>query len=627
MRSFGFTLILLLLAALACGTAVWQWMGGSFETVLGVPPTPVGERLYTSFQPQDVKFIRVSQSGVIAEFELTKEGWQCTMPWKDRMDPRVAVGIINFTLSMRVENFDEREKVDPVKAGFDDNGVDIRLEGENRTPLVRYKLGKPNPWLATVKDMEKPVPTVMILPRDANRKDHVYVCTGDINANFRDGLRYLRDHHPFYFNPLSLQRIRIRTDEGQLTLARENPNAPWRIVLPMELATNPEAIKSLLEGLFDLYAVKVYDRSEVPPPTSGPLAKTGLIGLTSFGSETETLMEIFPPDPAEARDVKATVSDRPNTVFDLPLKPEPNTITLANLPRTINELRDPKLTNLNIAQIKGILIQPATGAEILISKAPSRPWMVTVLGQSEEANEERLFTLLKTATEGKAIEFVSDAATDFTPWGLDKPILKLRFTGQDAVGGIELAFGTDGKGGYFVNRTGSPAVMRVEQSLVDSIPRRPHEWRQARVWSLDRLNLLAISRKKDAEPPLHLLYNFTSEEWTASGGERDLTPSLVPSRANYLLGVLEGVKATRWLSPDDESAATALQTPSLIFKVLENDVDDMGDIIGRKARDLYLAPGSSGPNPLFYYGRLGGDAQPFLMDKETYQNLATDLLE
>ena len=88
MRSLGFTLLLALTAALVCGVAGWQWMGGNFDSILGVPPTPVGQRLYTAFTPDKVKHIKVSQNGVIATFSLTEKGWQTTSPWKDRMDPR-----------------------------------------------------------------------------------------------------------------------------------------------------------------------------------------------------------------------------------------------------------------------------------------------------------------------------------------------------------------------------------------------------------------------------------------------------------------------------------------------------------------------------------------------------------
>lgn len=626
MRSLGFTLILALLAIVACGLAGWQWKEGNFNSVLGTPPVPLGGRIYSSFTPGEVKHIEISRNGVSASFDLGENGWQATLPWQDRMDPRAAVSIINFTLGLHVEDFADHDEIDEQKAGLKEGGVSVRLEGKDHAPLARYKLGRPTPWLATVKDIEKPVPTVFIHPRDPGRRRFIYSCTGDISPLFKDGLKFLRDHRPFYFNPIALQKIRIRAEQGELTLGRETPKSPWRVVKPLDLATDPAAIKSLIEGLYELQAVKISDRASITLPANGTLAKSRQIALSSFGSDAETVLEIFPPETPESRDVRASISDRPDTIFDLPLKPEPNLVSLADLPLAINDLRDSTLTNLNIQSLRGILIQPATGAEILISRTPPQPWTASIDGQSQDANEERLFTLLKAVTEGRAIGFETDAATDFTPWGLHRPFLKLGFLGQDNQA-INLAFGIDGKGGFFANRLGTPTVMRVDQSLVASIAVRAYEWRPARLWSLDRVNLMAIERKSAAEAPLMLRYVFNPEGWTASRAEKDVTASLDPARANYMLGILEGLKVSRWLSPDDESAAKALLNPTLAFKVIEKATNDTGDFTGLVSREIVLAPGTTGATPAFYYGRLGDGTNPFMLDRDTYGKLATDLFE
>jgi hypothetical protein len=626
MRSLGFTLILALLAILFGTLAGWQWIEGNFYAVLGAPPVPVGQPIYSGFKPAEVKRIHVTRNGLTASFELGEKGWQSTQPWKDRMDPRAAVSIINFTLGMRVEDFAPRDDIDAQKAGLSDSTVEIRLENGKHLQLARYKLGRQTPWLATVKDVEKPVPTVFILPLDEGRKRFIYSATGDISPLFKEGLKFLRDHRPFYFNPVALRTIRIRAEQGELTLGRETPKSPWRIVKPLDLATDPKAMKSLLEGLYELQALKLAERASATPPAKSVTNKSGQVALSSFGSEAETLLEIQPPETPEAREVRATVSDRPDTVFTLPLKPEPNLVSLADLPLAINDLRDPTLTNLSIQSLRGILIQPATGTEILISRTPPKPWMTTISGQSDEANEERLFTLLKAVTEGRAIGFETDAATDFTPWGLHRPFLKLRFLGEDGQG-LELAFGIDGKGGFFVSRVGSPTVMRIDPSLVASIAIRPHEWKPARLWSLDRVNLMQIDRTILPDRTLTLRYDFAVEQWTATQAGQNITATLDPTRANFMLGTLEGLKVTRWLATDDESANKALLTPTLAFKIFEKSTNDLGDFTGITTRDLILAPSTPGANPGFYYGRAGSDPHPFLLDRDTYDKLATELFD
>ena len=626
MRSLAATFVLALAAAAICAMVGWQWRQGNFNSLFGTPPVPVGQRIYTAFTPAEVKHIRISDGTTNATFTLGENGWQATTPWADRMDPRAAVGIINFTLGLRVEDFAQEERINPLKAGLKDHAISIRLENTNHEPLAKYKLGRVTPWKAEVDGAEQPVPTVYVLPRDGNHKHYIYSCTGDITTLFKDDLKFLRDHRPFYFNPVTLRQIRIRSQQGDLTLGRESPQTPWRIVKPLDLPTDPAAMKSLLEGIYELQAVKVTDRASPVAPAADSAVKTGLIALQAFGASKETILEILPPESPEARDVKAAVSDRPNTLFDLPLKPEPGLVSLANLPLSVNDLRDATLTHLNIQSLRGIAILPVTGPVIVISRAPPHPWMAEIDGTEMEANEENLYALLKAITTTRVIGFESDAATDLTPWGLNRPFLTLKLLGRDNQG-LELRFGMDGKGGFFVNRPGTLTVMRVDESLIASIAVRPYEWRHARLWSLNRVYLQAIERKAAGAPPLFLKYHFKDERWEATRDGRDVGSTLDPARANFLLTTLENLKVSRWLSPTDESAAAALANPTLTFTVAEETCDEEGETTGNSIRTLTLAPATQGSEPASYFGRLTSDAHPFLITRDTYQKLAGEVLE
>ena len=482
MRSIGFTFFLAFTAALVTWLAALQWHQGSFDIIFGKAPVAVGKNLYTDFKPEDVKSIELSANGVKATFKLTPNGWQATTPWQDRMDPIAAVAILHVTLGMRVEDLAHEDKVDLSKSGLSQNAIRIQLNDEKGASLATYKLGRISPWSAETEKTEGPVTTLFVQPRGNQRDKHIYLCTGDITPLFKDGMKLIRDHRPFYFNPLTLQKINIHTQQGDLTLSKDTPQSAWRISKPLKLPTDIKAMKTLLEGLYQLRSSKVSDRNEVTLPTTGTATKTNQISITSFGSPQETILEFFPPESPEAQDVKAIVSDRPNAVFDLPLKPQPDIVSLADLPLDVNALRDPTLTHLNVASLRAIKIIPSTSQEILISRNPPEPWMATAEGKSYPANEENLFRLLKAATTTRVIGFESDAATDFTPWGLDRPILNLKFIASEGEA-LELRVGINPKGDYFVNRTGTPTVMKVDASLIDSFPFKAHEWKHSKLWS------------------------------------------------------------------------------------------------------------------------------------------------
>lgn len=632
MRSAVFTIFLALAAAILGVLAVWQVRDGSLTVILGSPPVEIGDKIYPDIQPYSVSSITVHNGEDTAVFVKTETGWRSTTPWQDRMDPRAAIAILTFANTTTAEDLTPRDKIAPALAGFND-GTEIQLKNDNGDSLAFFRLGRRTPWFQLYTEnptKENPtptpttVPTTYLLPLESGRKSHVYAATGDILPLFKDGFRFLRDHRPLYFNPLALEKIRIRTAQGELTLGRANPEAAWRIVKPLDLPTNPAAVKSLLEGLVNLQATKLSDRSEVTLPSNGSTPQNSEIAITPFGSTTETVIDILPPATPDARETQATVSDRPDTLFTLPLRTEPSLVSISDLPLTVNDLRDPTLTNLNISSVRGIAIESATSPTILISRSPPAPWTATIGGKEEPANEQRLYELLKAVTETRAIDFETDAATEnLSTWGLDRPILTLVFLAENNQA-LSIIFGLDKRGNLFAKRKDNPTVMRIENAFLEKVATRPHDWRHARLWSLSKVDLTTLVRTDAGSPPLKLRYQYLSETWKAFSEEKELTGSLDPARANFLLAALENLQVARWLSPTDEAAIAALAKPILTFEITETTVDDFGDPSGEKKRTLILVPD---PKTNLIYGKLNTDPAYFTLTAETYLKLNIPLLD
>ncbi|MEI6674883.1 MAG: DUF4340 domain-containing protein [Verrucomicrobiota bacterium] len=624
MRSLAATLVLVLVTLVVGGLGVWRLVDGNFSAMLGDLPPPPGQRLYASFTPEAVQRIQVSAQGVNAEFVKSASGWQMLQPWQDRMDPRAAIGIIGFTLGMRVEDLAPVEKVRMAETGLADEFIFLRLEGRKGSLLAKYRLGHHTSWQATDPETSEPVPTLFVQPWERNRRTHVFACTGDILSLFKNNLKFLRDHHPFYFHPSTLQKIRIRSTEGELTLGRATAKEPWHIIKPLDLRTDPAAIKALIEGLHNLQAVTVKDRAAVTLPAPAAGTATKQIALTVAGEETEIVLDIYPPETPEASDVLATISDRPNTVFSLPRKPERNLVSLADLPLAVNDLRDATLTNLNIASLQAVSIQPATGPEIFLTREGPKLWTTLLDGSPSQANELRLFELLKAVTNERVIGFESDAATDFSPWGLQRPFLKLNFISQDSRT-LTLRFGMDKSGNLFVNRLGTASVMRIDRSLLSAIAIHAFEWRHARLWSLSRADLVGITRGTPGQAPLKLAYDYLDESWKAELAGKDVSDAINPDRANFLLGAVESLEVTRWLAPAAEEAKAALAKPMLTLEIEERIVNELSEVTGVKRHELKFAPVPGASPPRFYYGSQAVDPHPFLLDSATFEKLAVDL--
>jgi hypothetical protein len=647
MRSIPFTLLLVLVTAGFAVTAALRLFDGSLDRLFGPPATGIGENLYR-FDVDDIHRIRLSGNGVQADCVFENNSWRMLKPWQDRMDPRTADLILQFTLGTRVEDIIPDDKIDSKKAGLRDGTIGVSIEDREGKILARYLLGRRTQWIHRDPETGAEDATVFIQPQDEGRKGFTYACTGDIHPIFKDGLRHLRDHHPFLFNPIALDTIRIQNGEGELLLARADDHGDpkvqtWRITKPLELRTDPLAVRKLIEDLFKLRALRVTDRSEVTLP-SDEAAGRQRIALRHRGEAEEVVLEILPPVTPEADTVFATVSNRPGTVFELPLKPlapdladdaapdspappaDDGLVSLAGLPDTVNELRNPMLTNIAVEALQGILISSSTSSEILLARGKmNEEWQVrNPAGQLEPLNLLALNRLLVAITQTKVAGFVSDAAVNLAPYGLDRPALKLTFVsfGDER---IELIFGQSRDGVWHAMRVGVPTVVKLGDEFIRGIAIHPWQWRHPSVWSIPAVDLTGFERTIEGRPTLTIGYKLVADSWHARENGIDRSSELATDRANRLVTLLVDLQGESWLAPDDEAARKALARPALTFSLAVMTYDDQGEEAGIARRTLQLAPASDRPDNTIFYGRVDQDPHAFILGTETVRLLAVDL--
>jgi hypothetical protein len=624
MRSGFFTLILALAAFLAAGLVAVGLITGNLNYVFGVPPTPVGKNIYQDLQPSRIRRITLTSDGTTAELHLENGIWMALRPFNDRADPRFAKAIIDFTRGAKVEDAIPMAKIDGDLIGLRAGTIMVRLEDASARPAAKYIIGRRTAWSAEDPESGELIPTVFIRPMDRRRKDHVYACSGDIHPLVRDGFRFLRDHRPFYFHPDGLDRVRVRNSDGEFTLARDSPASPWRIIKPLQLRTDVKAVSKLLGGLYELTATRVTEREDLVLPDPAEGTELGEIAISSFGSDTETVLTLYPT--ADNTTSLATVTGR-DGVFELPIKPKADAdlVTLALLPLSVNALRDQTLTQLAVGNLASITISNPEEEPIVLQRNPGAAWMIKRDGRMRPLNEKQLFSMLKAITETKVADFATDAATDFSPYGLDAPALRLRFTstGGDA---LVLAFGRGPDGMLYARRDGSNSVVRVEDSILSDIGIRAHHWRSPALWSLTRGDVIAIVRKTSNQPDLILSYNDSLEKWSAQRDGKDVSVDLNPNRADYLLNQIASLQVSGWLSAGSSEAALALAKPPLVIELQVRRINDFGEQIAIDRHTLSIAPVSDSPQNQFYYAHLSSEPNLFMLDQPTVLDLLTDVL-
>ncbi|MCU0796380.1 MAG: DUF4340 domain-containing protein [Akkermansiaceae bacterium] len=635
MRSFIVTFLLAIAALLSTGLGVIGLSDARFSRLLGSPATAIGETLY-DFDAGEVTDIYLFGNGVSAHCQRTRAGWQIKAPWEDRMDPRAVQKLLEFTLGTRVEGAIPADKIESTPLKLEngeitqrDGSIALRFAGRDDEPLAKFLLGNRSSWFGTDAESGEMIPTVFVQPRDRNRKDYVYACTdtSDIHKLLGNGFTRLRDHHPFLFHPTVVQSVRLRTREGEMLLSRDAANQLWSITKPLGLQADRERLVSLLQGLYDLEAVTVKNRDEVTLPAETDTA-LDQIALKFFGATQETILSLYPPATEDAKTILATVSDRPDTVFELPLvktaAPDLK-VALQDIPASVNDLRDPTLTNIDPRALRSILISPASGEDVLITRENAADRFKLLVGnQPQEPNETALFALLKTVTEGKVAEFVSDTATELEAYGLDHPFLILRFLGFDGTE-ARLDFGQGPEGKIFAIRSGTTTVVRIDPPMLQVIPLTLWEWRDTRLWRISPPDVIAVARAIGQEAPLELGYEFRSESWKAKVAGKDRSADLNTGRADILLDHLLNLRAGNWLRPRHSAAMAALANPTLRFEIICKTIDDEGNFSGIKSHRIALALVEIPSGGRVCYGLIEGVENPFIVDPSITDQLGVDL--
>ena len=610
---------------------------GNLHQIFGVPPTPQGERLYTDFTPADITKINLSTNGVTAKFSRASGVWMMTEPAQDRMDPRWAKTLIDFSLATRATDVIPNEKIDETQAGLKDGMVYVRLADDEGKARAKYVIGRRTAWITTDAETEELVPTVFLQPRDRSRKSHIYACTGDIRPIFKDGLRYFRDHQPFLFAPSQLQKIHIKSDSSEFMLETTALGQPWRITKPQKLSTETEAVKSLIEkGLFSLRALRVLDKEKVTLPSIEDDMFLR-IAIQSFGQTEPVTLSVYPSADDKANTVYATVSDRPGTVFELPLRPYPDLVSLSELPLTnYNNLRAQNLTGFDHKKLQAITINTAKASPIQLSLPPRGSWRIQLdEATSATLNEVTHYKFIKTITETKVAgfltdnAFLTDEAKDFETYGLKSPLVSIQFRFKDQ-SNILLRIGKTNEG-VFTAHLNHPetlhTIVKLPDDFIARLPLRIKQWKDTRLLAIASIDFINLERNLINQPKLKLNFNYRDEAWESFLNDENTTGTLNIARANKLLETLGDLRVNSWLNSDDQDALNALATPALKLNILKHKLNEFGEHDGYQTHILEVTPVSTTGQSEFFYGRLSGEDDLFLLDRKTALLLALDLFK
>lgn len=683
MRTFRFILLILVTLS-AIGAAVLLTIDGNLSRIIGRTAFSSGERLfpYTREEMSDVSWMRINCVGDTAEFYRRPNGvWWCQKPWDDRMDPRAAAAILQYTYSTSIVDALPLHKIDSASLkefGVKTTPITITLkemseDGKSSSTMARYTLGSPAPWLVDDPENKTTNDTTYMQTDFYGRDNRILVGTGNILPLFKSGIRQLRDHRPLLIHPAMPAVIEINNKGQRIALERKSPNpgTPWKITYPLSLDTDPEMMNVLLGTLQKLTAVRVYNPEEtsVPDMTDDQIITVSIRNFTnrlaadgkSLATEQQPVtLRIYPPsdngNPSEL--VKATVSDR-KAVFELAqtMEAKAEVPGVRNIPLELNLLRSKQLTDIGDYKITGLSIRRGFQDYPTIArfvpgneKEGLKPtWLYTSEGSRyQEANPEQLISLLKTIKLGKVAGFASDKATDFSVYGLDAPRLTLTLSllpkpNEEPRPPVTVFFSRGTDGSWYGRQSGKPTVVMLDDSYMRDLQTNALSWKKKTLLSFNRFNLKEMHLERIGHGgPMILKFDRLDDSWTAMKDGKDETLNINPNRANRYLDELEKINVSAWLPYNDPIAHEALKNPVFRLKLIVRSyketepvqsTDNSGPTFASRPETvdreitMEIAPAGEAGYSKFYYGKINTSPNYFMLNMDAVRLLGASLAE
>jgi len=639
----SFTILLAIITILLCALAVVFTDEDYRQILFGKPSAQAGEKLFNTATLDDVRKITLGNSdGDDAHFYVDDNRWMATRPWQDRADPLFMKALMHFTALLQVEEVIASDEITLSECGLEDGHIRVLMQNESGKNVCQYLIGRQAAWhLPSDGEDKKKSPSIFIQIPSSEQKNNIYVCSQEsanaIHQLFKNKFERFRDHHPFYFSPKYLDNVRVQSAQGEVVLSRENLQSAWAITKPLELRADPTSINSLFTDLAKLTALRVDDRENVTLPAGqDTTAQTQELSIRFADRGDEITLRIYPPAEDNNNTVLATVSNRPNAVFELPLTLEaalPNTTSLSQLQSGVNDLRAKTMTHLNGPQLKTIIIRPEAKSPIMLQRTPKTTWRVLRRTGWKEANQDSIINLMTAVTRDKVQKFVTDADTDLSIYGLDQPFLQIAFISFKNES-MRVAFGRDAKDeNLYANIVGKPNIWQISSETLAKIAQNSWQWRTSHIWHIPKIDVTNISIQKKDQPSSELDYNHFTGTWTAIQNGKIASASLNPNRADKFLTYLDSLTTLRWLGPLHSQAMLSLANPDITIKVTMRRFDNEGNDLPPMIKTLKI---SQTPGGYINFGKVDSSSinpeqedeiSYFLLSSENIKKLSINLFE
>ncbi len=417
---------------------------------------------------------------------------------------------------------------EPVRAKAEQRTVDEVLDGlvegkrdkviaEQAVDLADYGLKEPTLVVeATVKDVAAPTvlhigartPTLSGYYAREGEQSKVLMVPTNLHSKFDKTVFTLRDKTVLALEQSQVKRVEVHQGEHLIAVESEGDKG-WKMVAPLEAKADKTKVNDLISTI---NGAKVKEFFEEAPQD---LAKYGLHPprwrLTFLIGDDRAEKSLLLGDEDSAKGGLNAKRGAMDHVFLIETK------VLEKLPKEASDWRDRAIMAVKRDDMERVEVRHGDSlVEVACTencgKIPDDRWQL-MQPLEAKADAVKVRTLLRNLEELKAKSFMTEAATDLAPYGLDHPAAQITIRLKETAQPVTILLGHEDadKGGRYLKLAERPAVYLIDTKDSAELLKTAPELRDLKLLAFKARDIRKI---EVAQPDVSVVLEGDGEAWT-----------------------------------------------------------------------------------------------------------------
>jgi hypothetical protein len=402
------------------------------------------------------------------------------------------------------------------------------------------------------------------------------------------------------FEAAKVKGFILKNSKGEVEIERADPTN-WKITKPLVDLADSGTVNSMLSDLGSEKYDQVVDGDDLKSYGLDHPQSTITINLTGGAPKTVSVGA----DAALPGKAYLLRADDKKILYV-------NTSFKTQLDRGLKDLRDKRIFRKNKDDVQQLTLKfnaKDNKGSIGLTKKDSR-WLID--GKDESADDDAVNGIIKGIDNLRANNFVSENATnkeEMKKHGLNTPTLDITLEGKEKTPIGHLLFSAPKDNSVFITSDGSPTIYQVFSSSVDSLMKKPQDFRNKKLPLQFKREDVGEILVKNSLSEVHLIKK--GELWTLPLS--DSTKEVSQVQVANFLEKLSGLKVAEYLESEKPQGLSS-PTGHAVLR------DSKGDII------LDLTWGERAKNKRNYYAKSNKYKGNFTIEATSLEGLPVQTL-